>query len=240
MDAILGILEMVGVFVAGMVARVGLVVAVVAALLVPVLLFGAIRRGVKWGVRRLRGLQPAGNLVFDPELHYAPGHTWIKPDGRRVKVGIDDLAQRIMPWAVSVQLPAAGSRVRAGATAAIISCGDREARIASPVDGVVKAVNSAVARDPSLVKRQAYGAGWLFAVEPEGRGWAALPTGEAARAWLCGEEQRLGRRLELQLGIAAADGGEWVAPPHSFLTRDEWQSLARAFLSPNAPPGGGR
>jgi glycine cleavage system H protein len=184
MDAIVGFLETLGVFIAGLVARVGLVIVVMAALLVPVLSFGALRRGARWIARRLRGLETAGRVVFDPALRYAPGHTWVKAEGRRLKVGIDDLAQNILPWAVGVQLPSPGSRVRAGATAAIVSCGDREARIASPIDGTVIAVNPAVARDPSLVKRQAYSGGWLFAVEPEGRGWASLPTGEAARSWL--------------------------------------------------------
>jgi glycine cleavage system H lipoate-binding protein len=234
MDAILGILETLGVFVVGTLARVGLVLAVVALLLVPVLAYGSIRRAVGALRRRMHGLQPAGKLVFDPTLRYAPGHTWLREKGRRLEIGIDDLAQRILPWTVGVQLPQPGSRVRAGATAAIISCGDREARIASPVDGKVVAVNSAVARDPSLVKREGYAKGWLFAVEPEGQCWSSLPTGEAARTWLCGEEERLERRLELQLGLAAADGGEWIAPPHTFLTREEWQQLARSFLAPNA------
>jgi len=40
----------------------------------------------------------------------------------------------------------------------------------------------------------------------------------------------------MQLGVAAADGGEFVAPPHTFLSRDEWHSLARAFLAPGAAP----
>ena len=233
MDAILGILETLGVFVVGTLARVGLVLAVLAVLLAPVLAYGTLRRGFTALRRRLNGLERAGNLVFDPTLHYAPGHTWLREKGRRLEIGIDDLAQRILPWAVGVQLPSPGSRVRAGATAAIISCGDREARIASPVDGKVIAVNGAVARDPSLVKREGYG-NWLFAVEPETQGWSALPTGEAARSWLRGEEERLARRLEAQLGVAAADGGEWVAPPHTFLTRDEWQQLARSFLAPKA------
>jgi glycine cleavage system H lipoate-binding protein len=146
-------------------------------------------------------------------------------------VGVDDLAQRILPWAVGVRLPQPGTHVRAGATAAVISCGDREARIASPIDGTVTAVNGAVARDPALVKRESYGRGWLFAVEPNDAGWQALPTGESARAWLRGEEQRLERRIELQLGVAAADGGEWVAPPHTFLSREEWDAIARSILS---------
>ena len=236
MNAILGILETVGVFVAGVAARTGIVLLVIAALLVPVIAAGAVKRGVRWARRRVKGLEPAGGLVYDPELRYAPGHTWLKEEGSRVKVGLDDLAQRILPWAVSVQLPAPGSKVRAGATAAIISCGDREARIASPVEGTVVAVNSAVARDPSLVKKQTYSAGWLFAVETADQRWSKLPTGEAARKWLSDEEGRLTRRLELQLGVAAADGGEFVAPPYTFLSRDEWQALARAFLAPGAAP----
>lgn len=236
MNAILGILETIGVFVAGIAARTGIVLLVVAALLVPVIAAGAAKKGLRWARRRVKGLESAGNLVFNPELRYAPGHTWVKEDGKRVKVGLDDLAQRILPWAVSVQLPAPGSKVRAGATAAVISCGDREARIASPVEGTVVQVNSAVARDPSLVKKQAYGGGWLFAVETGDQRWSALPTGEAARKWLRDEEARLNRRLELQLGVAAADGGEFVAPPHTFLSKDEWQALARAFLAPGAAP----
>jgi glycine cleavage system H protein len=236
MDAILGILETTGVFVAGLVARVGLVLAVVALLLLPFLAFAALRRGFEWVRRRVRGLEPAGKLVFDPTYRYAPGHTWLKQEGRRVRIGIDDLAQRILPWAVAVQLPHPGARVRAGATAAVISCGDREARIVSPIDGTVVAVNGAVARDPSLVKREAYARGWLFIVEPADHRWANLPTGDTAREWLSHEDERLVRRLELQLGVAAADGGDWVAPPHTFLTLDEWQSLARSFLAPSATP----
>jgi glycine cleavage system H lipoate-binding protein len=237
MDALVGFLEAFGVFVAGFVARLGIVLAVIAVLLVPVLAWGGLKRAFHWARRRARGLDRAGNLVFDPALRYAPGHTWLRGAGKRLEVGLDDLAQGLLPWAVAVQLPPPGSRVRAGATAAVVSCGDREARIASPVDGTVVAVNRALLRDPSLVKRDAYGRGWLFAVEPVDRSWLGLPSGEAARDWLRREHDRLGRRIELQLGIAAADGGEWVAPPHSFLSRDDWQSIARSVLAPGAPPG---
>jgi len=231
MDAILGILESIGIFVAGVVARLGLVLAVLAVLALPFAAWAGVRRAAGWARRRLAGLQRAGSLVFDPALRYAPGHTWVREDGRRVKVGLDDLAQKILPWAVAVRLPQPGAHVRAGAVAAVISCGDREARITSPVDGTVTSVNGAVARDPALVKRETYGRGWLFAVEPAGPAWQALPTGEAARAWLRGEEQRLERRIELQLGVAAADGGEWVAPPHTFLSREEWEQVAKSVLS---------
>jgi hypothetical protein len=86
------------------------------------------------------------------------------------------------------------------------------------------------------VKKQTYSAGWLFAVETADQRWSTLPTGDAACKWLRDEESRLTRRLEMQLGVAAADGGEFVAPPHTFLSRDEWHSLARAFLAPGAAP----
>ena len=97
-------------------------------------------------------------------------------------------------------------------------------------------VNAAVSRDPSLVKKESYSGGWLFAVETADQRWSTLPKGDAARKWLQDEESRLNRRLELQLGVAAADGGEFVAPPHTFLSKDEWQTLTRAFLAPGAAP----
>ncbi len=231
MDAIVGTLQAIGIFLVGLVARVGLVLAVIAVLLVPVGLGVAATR--LWGGvrRRALGLAPAGGVLYRKGLYYAPGHTWLKPEGPRLKVGIDDLAQRILPWAVSVELPEPGRVVRAGDPVAIISAGAQEALIAAPVDGTVVAVNAAVARDPSLVKRDGYSRGWLFAIAPKDERWLSLPSGEPARRWLGSESARFTRFLEHQLGIATADGGEFVAPPPALLGPEQWRALTTAFLS---------
>jgi hypothetical protein len=69
-------------------------------------------------------------------------------------------------------------------------------------------------------------------MEPADDGWRSLPTGEPARAWLASESARLVRFTEQQLGLAAADGGEWIAPPPSLLTPEQWEAMLSQFLSP--------
>jgi glycine cleavage system H protein len=219
MNAILEILTAVGVFVGGLAARLGIVVAVMLALLVPVLLVAGAVRAFQAVRLRALGYRSAGGLRFRAGLLYAPTHTWIRPEGERLRVGLDDLAQRLLPWAVAVELPRAGRKVREGEPVAVISSGGREARIAAPVSGTIVAVNPEVAREPTLVKSENYGRGWIFLVEPDARSWKSLPAGE-----------RLSRFFEQNLGYAAADGGELVGPPPSLLGDPQWKALTKAFL----------
>ena len=230
MNAILESLSAVGIFVGGLAARLGIVLVVMLALLVPVLLAAGAVRAFQALRLRVQGYRPAGALRYRSGLLYAPTHTWLRPEGERLRVGLDDLAQRLLPWAVAVSLPRTGQAVRAGEPVAVISSGGREVRVAAPVSGRIVAVNPEVAREPTLVKSESYGRGWLFEVAPEGRAWAGLPGGEAARAWLRSEGERLSRFYEQSLGYAAADGGELVGPPPTLLGDAEWKALTRAFL----------
>jgi glycine cleavage system H protein len=230
MTATLDVLTAIGVFAAGLVTRLGIVLVVMAALMVPVLLvvggakaFGAIRL---W----LQGYRSAGGLKFRSGLQYAPGHTWVKEDGGSLKVGLDDLAQRILPWTVAVELPAPGQVVREGEPVATLSCGGRDVRVAAPVAGRVLAVNPDVLREPTLAKSENYGGGWLFAIVPDGQAWRSLPFGERARSWLRAEGERLEIFYETQLGMAAADGGELIGSPDTLLTDSQWKALTHSFL----------
>jgi glycine cleavage system H lipoate-binding protein len=230
MTATLEILTAIGVFAAGLVTRVGIVLVVMAALLVPVLL---VVGGVKaFAAARLwlQGYRSAGSLRFRSGLQYAPGHTWVKEEGHSLRVGLDDLAQRILPWTVAVELPAPGQVVREGEPVATLSCGGRDVRVAAPVTGRVLAVNQEVVREPTLAKSQNYGAGWLFAIQPDGQSWRSLPFGDRARSWLRAEGERLEIFYETQLGIAAADGGELLGSPDTLLNDSQWRALTHSFL----------
>ena len=163
-------------------------------------------------------------------LTYAPGHTWMKTDGGSLKVGLDDLAQRILPWTVAVEMPRTGQDVKEGEPVATLSCGDREVQVAAPTSGRIVAVNAEVMREPTLAKSENYGSGWLFAIEPVNREWKTLPAGEKARSWLRAEGERLERFYEEQLGMAAADGGELIGSPDTLLSDAQWKALTRSFL----------
>lgn len=231
MTTFLEILTAIGVFTAGLAARLGIVLVIMVALLVPVLL--AVGGLKAFGAARLwfQGYRAAGSLKFRNGLSYAPGHTWVKADGgNSLKVGLDDLAQRILPWTVAVELPSPGQVVKEGEPVAMLSCGGRDVRVAAPVAGRVLAVNTAVVREPTLAKSENYGNGWLFAIEPEGQEWKKLPFGERARSWLRAEGERLEIFYETQLGMAAADGGELIGSPDTLLTDSQWKALTRSFL----------
>lgn len=231
MDAIIGILQNLGAFVGGIAARLGIVLLAMAAILVPALLVFGLLRGVAWARRRAQGLQRAGNLRFRPGLLYAPGHTWVRREKGQARVGVDDLAQKILPWAVSVRLPKPGTALLAGAPAAVISAGGQEAVIRAPITGVVTAVNPMVVLEPSLVKSDAYARGWLFAMRPESDGALQGLKGDGeAQAWMTAESLRLDRWLETRLGIAAADGGELVDPVAAHLEPQAWKELTESFL----------
>lgn len=230
MTAFIDTLTTIGIFAAGLVARLGIVLAFALLILSPVLLalgvgkvFGAVKM---W----MQGYRSAGSLRYRGGLAYAPGHTWVKAEGGSLKVGLDDLAQRILPWTVAVELPPAGRMVKEGEPVATLSCGERQVQVAAPTSGRIVAVNPEVMREPTLAKSENYGSGWLFAIEPEGKEWKTLPAGERARNWLRAEGERLNRFYELQLGMAAADGGELVGPPDTLLNDAQWKALSRSFL----------
>ncbi len=91
-------------------------------------------------------------------------------------------------------------------------------------------VDERARRNPGLVKDDPYGDGWLFLIAPKDDGWLGLPTGEWGHAWVACERRRLARFVEEELGYAAADGGELVAPAPALLGEDAWRRIVAAFL----------
>jgi glycine cleavage system H lipoate-binding protein len=232
MEAMLGML---GLFAAGLLARLAVLVAVVAVIAVPLAVLIAVVRGVVRLWRRHEGLGHVGGLLWSRKVYYAPGHTWVESRRGLLRVGVDDLAQRLFGRGTFVALPAPGTTLRAGEVAMLMTAGDKRAEIRSPVDGVVRAVNRAVAHDPALIHRAPYGRGWLFTVAPANDGYRRLMRGDAALAWLRDEGARFNRMVEASAGLAAADGGELVAPAPALLTEAQWSALTRAFLESGKP-----
>jgi glycine cleavage system H lipoate-binding protein len=217
------VLEAIGSVVVGTAGR--LVVALLAglALVAPAILLALAWRAISARLRATNGTRP--------ETHFAPGHTWVAPRRRgTVMVGVDEVAERILPSATALELPARGMEVHKGDPIAVIRAGRRAIRVGAPVDGTVVAVNQRARRNPGLVKEDPYGRGWLFAIAPRDDGWKELPSGEAADLWVSAERRRLAHFVEDELGLAAADGGELLAPAPALLGEDAWKRLVAAFF----------
>ena len=223
MTTFIEILQGLGTFLVGVAGRFGVFLVAGLALVLPSLIAALAWRAID---RRRR---PADELTLNARV--SPGHTWLEPhrDGT-LTVGVDEIASAILPSATAIDLPRPGMAVHRGDPIAVIHAGKRAIRIVAPADGVIEKVNRKLRRNPSLVKEEPYRGGWLFRIAPDDEGWKALPTGLRADTFLLSERRRLARFVEEELGLAAADGGELVAPAPALLGEEGWRRVVAAFL----------
>lgn len=231
MQAVIETLQNVGIFILFLAARFAVLLVVLAVLTVVFLAGLAVVRLVAGARRRAMGLTRVDGLAWRPGVYFSPGHAWLQPrEGGTLRVGLDDLAQHVLARIAEVMLPEEGQTVRAGEIAAVVRCGRRRAAIPAPIAGRVVAVNRRAAASPARVHNDPYAGGWLYAIQPEDTSYTRLPYGQESRAWFSREAVRLSQFFEHQLGMAAADGGELVAPAHSLLTEDQWAEMTQSFL----------
>lgn len=231
MNAILDFLQNAGIFLAGLAIRLALFLAVLTVFLIPVLgVFYAVQ-WIKALRRRSAGMEVIDGVRILPRRHYAPGHLWL---GKRllggIRVGLDDLAQRLFPNLSAVELPRPGQLLRRGEPTIRLRSEGREAWLPAPMTGLVVATNEAAQRAPGVVNASPYGRGWLYAMRPATGSYREFPTGPAARTWLRAEEDRLRLTLEHELKFAAADGGQLLEHPATLLTKDRWEHVVTSFL----------
>jgi glycine cleavage system H protein len=158
------------------------------------------------------------------------GHAWISREDGKIRVGVDDFAQKILGHIYKVKFPPKGYEVKAGNPACIFSCDRGRAPMITPIPGVIVDVNEKLARDGSSVKKDPYGRGWLFVIKPAEE-LKGILKGEQVKIWLQGEIDKLHTMLESQLGYTMTDGGSLVHDAHLKLSADQWSSLVKSVLS---------
>jgi glycine cleavage system H protein len=95
------------------------------------------------------------------DRRYTDQHEWARLEESGVRLGITDYAQEALGEVVFVGLPEIGRRFRVGETVAEIDSTKSVAEVYAPLDGVVLAVNAALAEHPELVNSDPYGEGWF-------------------------------------------------------------------------------
>lgn len=218
--------ELILVVAVGLLARAAVALLFVLALALPLLALA-----IAWEALTRPRISRAGDFAWREDAFYAPGHTWVAPGRRGLLFGIDDLARRLLSHATRVSLPQVGAFLRAGEQAVVVATGDRRVTLPVPVAGTVTAVNHDVLRDPALASRDPYGHGWLLRLRPAEGDPLELPHGARGREWLAAEGHRFAHALELELGVAAADGGDFHVPPHLALGDAQWHRLTEQFLA---------
>jgi glycine cleavage system H lipoate-binding protein len=230
-ETAIGWLSSVALFMLGLIARVLLAVLVIVAIVLPMAAMLYLWKGMAFAADRALGLQRLGHVIWRRNCYYTPGHLWLKPNGAaRLLVGLDDLAQRVLPDVAAVHLPMQGAAVRTGDPLGRIQCASGAVELRAPVDGRVRAVNQRLERNPSLIHSDPYRHGWMIELQPSDDRYRSFAFGNIARKWLAAEDVRLASFFERQLGVAAADGGELLLPPHKLLTPEQWDTIRSSFL----------
>lgn len=174
-------------------------------------------------------------------LFFHRGHTWANLlFSGQVKVGVDDFIQKLLGRIDAITLPPVGAEVKQGQPFAAVRQAGRTALLPAPVDGIVCAVNSELAKVPGLIKRDPYTRGWLMAVRPTNLtvNFSRLIIGDAALAWLKAELARLQEFLHVTLtlerdalvGTTAADGGLAADGLLERLDNETWAEFQSKFL----------
>jgi len=202
------------------------------------------RRGIELAPRQTViplpewALLPLEKLRFPAGLFYGRGHTWARVcDEGEVQIGIDDFLNAAVGPIQQVHFLKEGSRVQRGEPLAQLKQDGITVWVRSPVGGVVRRTNQGV--DPSQLRNDPYGSGWLAEVEPDdpGTDLHRLRIGEQVRSWIEREALRFGRFLAEpvpKLAVATLqDGGQPVEKRLAALGPERAQEFAAAFLDDN-------
>ncbi len=120
------------------------------------------------------------------ELKYSKSHEWTRHnDDGSVTVGISDSAQDQLGDMVFIEVPEVGQTVTAEEACAVVESVKAASDVYAPVSGEVVEVNESLVDSPEAVNQDAYGAGWLFRIQPsEVTELDVLMDGDAYAAFL--------------------------------------------------------
>ncbi len=100
------------------------------------------------------------------DLYYQKDHSWMKIEGDKIRVGIDDFGQQAAGKILFVRLRAPGKQVKQDKSIGSIESGKWVGSIKSPVNGTIVEVNEKLKNDPGLLNTAPYTDGWMAVIEP--------------------------------------------------------------------------
>lgn len=101
-------------------------------------------------------------------MKYAKTHEWVTLEGSVAKVGITEFAVAEIKDIVYVDLPAAGTAVKAGEPFGAIETVKAAFDLYAPVSGTIKSANGALTASPETVSKDPLGAGWMVEIAVAG------------------------------------------------------------------------
>jgi glycine cleavage system H protein len=180
-------------------------------------------------------LQPAwvDGFSVPEELRYHHGHAWLYRERKNLaRVGVDEFAAAVAGAVDRIELPRPGQWIRQGQKAWTLTRNGETAEMVSPVEGEVVEVNEELLRDPSLLRKEPYGRGWLMSVHvpDEDSTMRNLLPKAMVPLWMRQSVERLYALQPELAGAVAADGGRPVDDIFEHLPEADWKQITREFF----------
>ncbi len=164
-------------------------------------------------------------------LHH--GHTWVRiEENSEVRIGLDDFALRTFGPLDKIAAPLMGKELKQESRDIALKRGALEAKLLSPVSGVITATNIDLMEQGKKTDLDPYTNGWVARVHAPDlrRELKHLMIGAEAKKFLAVEVDDLYQVIEEEAGPLAADGGTLGNDIYGNLPETSWDRLTKRFL----------
>jgi glycine cleavage system H lipoate-binding protein len=161
------------------------------------------------------------------------GHAWVKiEEDSEVRVGLDDFALKLMGPPDTIVPPLVGKAITRNDAQITLNRGKNSARVLSPVNGVVTAVNPAVRKQGKQAAQNPYSDGWVMRIHATDlrTDLKELMIGGETQDFLKNEIDQVHQAVEDVAGPLAADGGFLGSDIYGSMPELGWDKLAKKFL----------
>jgi glycine cleavage system H protein len=153
------------------------------------------------------GAPSVPGLRFSRAGFYDLSHLWVRVEGGgTARVGMDDLARRLLGRVREIRVPALGTTIRRGQKVLSFSGDAGEIVLPSPVGGTILARNEELLADPGKLQTSAHPEAWFVRTRPSHlqNDLSGLLYGRRVATWLRAELEKV--RIRLLEGQAVAVG----------------------------------
>jgi len=109
------------------------------------------------------GSEYVDGFLVPQSVSYHSGHSWLVRERQNViRMGADEFAAALAGKVEKIELPKPGQWIRQGQKVISFFRDGQKTEMVSPTEGEVVAINAAVLENPTLLRQDPYGKGWLL------------------------------------------------------------------------------
>ena len=166
-------------------------------------------------------------------LAYHSGHSWLAKERKNVvRIGADEFAAALLGKIERIELPKPGQWIRQGQKVISFFRDGKKTEMVSPTEGEVMGINAEVLNNPSILRSDPYGKGWLLSVhvpDEENTTRNLIPT-NLVGTWMREAVERLYAKQPALAGAVAADGGRPAEDLLAALPDSDWSEVTGEFF----------